>query len=292
MHPETRIHSYWFRPPTSITHLPEPTIIIVDDDTIPLSDAQSDAMPCVYLQCEPRIVQDLVSYVIQHASQFHTIMTYDHDLLVTCPNTRFYIAAQTWISNEYHQNIDISLKEYKISTLAGSKCINQSAGHLFRQAIHYRQQELARFPITFFRSSVQQPPLPDLGNNPFLVANTSTNSKESLFHTFQFAIVIENTTQRNYFSEKLIDCLITKTIPIYYGGVNIHQFFNTTGWIILPTTSVEELSSRLETLHPDYYASYHEIIEENYQKAVAYSNFYQNLNQSIDREEYMDRYGS
>jgi len=290
MHPETRIHSYWFRP-TSITHLPEPAIIIVDDDTIPLSDAQSDA-PYVYLQCEPRIIQDLVSYVIQHASHFHTIMTYDHDLLVTCPNTRFYIAAQTWISNEYYQQVDISLKEYKISTLAGSKCINRSAGHLFRQAIHYRQQELTRFPITFFRSSVQQPPLPDLGNNPFLVANTSTNAKESLFHTFQFAIVIENTTQRNYFSEKLIDCLITKTIPIYYGGVNIHQFFNTTGWIILPTTSVEELSSRLETLHPDYYASYHEIIEENYQKAVAYSDFYRNLNHSISREEYMDRYGS
>jgi len=289
MHPETRIHSYWFRP-TSITHLPEPATIIVDDDVIPLSDAQSDA-PYVFIQCEPRIVQDFVSYVIQHASQFHTIMTYDHDLLIHCPNARFYIAAQTWIPHEYYQQVDVSLKEYKISTLAGSKCINQSAGHLFRQAIHYHQQELSRFPITFFRSSVQRPHLPDLGDNPFLVANTSTNSKESLFHTFQFAIIIENTTQRNYFSEKLIDCLITKTIPIYYGGVNIHQFFNTTGWIIL-STSVEDLASHLETLHPHYYSSYQEIIEQNYQKAVAYSVFYQNLNHSISREEYMDRYGN
>ena len=287
MHPETRIHSYWFRPTSPITHLPEPATIIVDD-VIPLSDA----LACVFLQCEPRIIQDHISYVIQNASRFHTIMTYDHDLLVKCPNARFYIAAQTWIPHEYYQQVDVSLKEYKISTLAGSKCINQSAGHLFRQAIHYRQQELSRFPLTFFRSSVQQPPLPDLGNNPFLVANTSTNAKESLFHTFQFAIVIENTTQRNYFSEKLIDCLITKTIPIYYGGVNIHQFFNTTGWIILPTTSVEELSSHLETLHPHYYSSYQEIIEQNYQKAVAYSDFYRNLNQSISREEYMDCYGS
>lgn len=290
MHPETRIHSYWFRPTSPITHLPEPATIIVDDDVIPLSNTHERTH--VFIQCEPRISQDLVSYVIQNASRFHTIMTYDHDLLVTCPNTRFYIAAQTWIPHEYYQQVDVSLKEYKISTLAGSKCINRSAGHLFRQAIHYRQHELSHVPITFFRSSVQQPHLPDLGNNPFLVANTSTNAKESLFHTFQFAIVIENTNQRNYFSEKLIDCLITKTIPIYYGGVNIHQFFNTTGWIILPTTSIEELSSHLETLHPDYYSSYQEIIEENYQKAVAYSDFYRNLNQSISREEYMNRYGS
>lgn len=291
MHPDTIIHSYWFRPPTPITHLPEPAIIIVDDDTI-RSDARSDALACVFLQCEPRIIQDHISYVCQNASRFHTIMTYDHDLLSHCPNARFYIAAQTWMSLEYYQQVNVSFKEYKISTLAGSKCINQSAGHLFRQAIHYRQHELSHVPITFFRSSVQRPHLPDLGNNPFLVSNTSTNSKESLFHTFQFAIIIENTTQRNYFSEKLIDCLITKTIPIYYGGVNIHQFFNTTGWIILPTTSIDDLSSRLSTLHPDYYSSYQEIIEENYQKAVAYSDFYRNLNQSISREEYMDRYGS
>jgi hypothetical protein len=212
--------------------------------------------------------------------------------MVSCPNARFYIGAQSWISREYVENIDVSLKQYKMSTLAGSKCINQSAGHMFRQAIHYRQYELSQFPITFFRSSVQQPPLPDLGNNPFLVTNTATNSKESLFHTFQFAIVIENTTQRNYFSEKLIDCLITKTIPIYYGGVNIHQFFNTTGWIILPTTSIEDLSSRLQILHPDYYSTYQDIIEQNYQKAIAYSDYYQNLNQSISQQEYMDRYGN
>lgn len=282
MHPETRIHSYWFRPPTPITYLPEPAIIIVDDDTIQLSDARA----CVYLQCEPRIIQNHISYMLQNASRFHTIMTYDHDILVCCPHARFYIAAQTWIPLEYYQQVDVSLKEYKISTLAGSKCINQSEGHLFRQAIHYRQHELSHAPITFFRSSVQQPHLPDLGNNPFLVS-----SKECLFHTFQFAIIIENTTQRNYFSEKLIDCLITKTIPLYYGGGNIHQFFNTTGWIIL-STSVEELSSCLSTLHPDYYSSYQEVIEENYQKAVAYSDFYRNLNQSISREEYMDRYGS
>ena len=287
-HPDTIIHSYWFRPSTSINHLPEPAIIIVDDDTIQLSNTHA----YVFLQCEPRIIQNHISYVLQNASRFHTIMTYDHDILVCCPNARFYIAAQTWISHEYYQNIDVSLKEYKISTLAGSKCINQSAGHLFRQAIHYRQHELSHAPITFFRSSVQQPHLPDLGNNPFLISNTSTNHKESLFHTFQFAIIIENTTQRNYFSEKLIDCLITKTIPLYYGGVNIHQFFNTTGWIILSTTSVEELSSRLSTLHSDYYSSYREVIEENYQKAVAYSDFYRNLNQSISCEEYMDRYGN
>ena len=288
VHSETRIHSYWFRPPGPIPHLHEQSIISIDDDTIPLSDAPDT--PTVFVQFEPRIVQDLVGYVHKNASRFHTIFTFDHDLLMAYPHARFYSAVQSWIPREYHENINVSLKEYKISTLAGSKCINHSAGHMLRQAIHYRQHELSRFPITFFRSSFQRPPLPDLGNNPFLTTNTSTNHKESLFHTFQFAIVIENTTQRNYFSEKLIDCLITKTIPIYYGGVNIHQFFNTTGWIILPTTSIEYLYSRLETLHPDYYHSYQEIIEQNYQKAITYRDYYENINHSISHEEYKALY--
>ena len=282
MHPETRIHSYWFRPTEPIPYLPEPAIIIVDDDTISLNHTT----PIVYLQCEPSIINDLVWYVQENASRFHTIFTYDHTILESCPNARFYIVARTWIPFEYYRNIDISLKEYKISTLAGSKCVNQSAGHLFRQALHYRQHDLSRFPITFFRSSYQHPPLPDLGNNPFLVANTSTNHKEDLFHTFQFAIIIENTTQRNCFSEKLIDCLITKTIPIYYGCVNIHQFFDTTGWIILSTTSVEDMYVSLHTLHPLYYQFFTNVIEQNYQKAITYSDYYQNLQQSISHEEY------
>lgn len=286
-HPETRIHSYWFRPSEPIPFLPEPAVIIVDDHNVPLGNT----IPHMYLQCEPRIIHDLVSYVQENASRFHTIFTYDHDLLVACPNTRFYIVARTWIPATYYQHIDVSIKEYKISTLAGSKCIHQSAGHLFRQVIHYHQHILSRFPITFFRSSVQFPLLPDFGNNPFLATNTSTNHKEALFHTFQFAIIIENTDQRNCFSEKLIDCLITKTIPIYYGCVNIHQFFNTSGWIILPTTSVVDMYLSLERLHRSYYEEWTEVIEENYQKAIAYSDYDRNLRQSISREEYMRTYG-
>lgn len=282
---ESRIQSYWFRPSGYIPYIPESAYIVVDDK-ITLNHTSL----YVFVQCEPRIINDYLSYLQNHASRFQTIFTYDHDLLVACPHARFYIVARTWIPSEYYMNIDVSIKEYKISTLAGSKCINNSAGHLFRQQIHYRQREFSPFPIIFFRSSYQQPHLPDLGNNPFLIANTSTNHKESLFHTFQFAIIIENTDQRNCFSEKLIDCLITKTIPIYYGCVNIHQFFDTTGWIILSTTSVEDMYVSLHRLHPDYYRMFTEVIETNYQKAISYSDYYKNLSESISQETYLRTY--
>ena len=70
--------------------------------------------------------------------------------------------------------------------------------------------------------------LPDISNNPLLPQDNKIN----LFRKYQFSIVIENVAQNTWFTEKIIDCLITKTIPIYYGCPSISEYFDTTGWII------------------------------------------------------------
>jgi hypothetical protein len=64
---------------------------------------------------------------------------------------------------------------------------------------------------------------------------SSDSSKIEIFETYMFSIVIENSRQIHYFTEKIIDCLLTKTIPIYYGCPNISDYFDTSGWIILET---------------------------------------------------------
>jgi hypothetical protein len=56
------------------------------------------------------------------------------------------------------------------------------------------------------------------------------DDKKYLFNS-QFHIAIESTSTINYFSEKLIDALITKTVPIYWGCPNIGDFFDTRGII-------------------------------------------------------------
>ena len=86
---------------------------------------------------------------------------------------------------------------------------------------------------------------------------------------FQYSIIIENSREAGYFSEKLIDCLITKTIPIYYGCENISEYFNTDGWIILSSDDiVQELYEKLALLNENYYNKYANIIEKNYKKAL------------------------
>lgn len=170
--------------------------------------------------------------------------------------------------------------------MAGSKYINNSAGHKFRQTIHHNQQALHAFPITYYRSFHQTPHLHDYGNNPFLGQKTNTEkthgeAKCELFDTFQFSIIIENSQQKNYFTEKIMDCILTKTIPIYWGCPNISDYFDTTGWIILQTDSIDELKDKLTALTPDYYNKYISIIDKNYETAKQYSDIYINLNNAI-----------
>jgi hypothetical protein len=57
-----------------------------------------------------------------------------------------------------------------------------------------------------------------------------------------------------------MDCLLTKTILIYWGCPNISEYFDTTGWIILETETVEELHEKGRELTPDYYHNYTEIL--------------------------------
>jgi hypothetical protein len=43
---------------------------------------------------------------------------------------------------------------------------------------------------------------------------------------FKFSICFENTIQKNYISEKFWDCVLTDTVPIYFGCSNIDEYIN------------------------------------------------------------------
>lgn len=267
-HPKTIIISTWFDKTKYLSVIPQPSYVLVDEPNI-----FSKNLPNIFIQVEPNIMTNDEMYLIQNHSKYNIIITYNKNVLNNCPNAKFYVYGTTWIPRDYYVNIDISKKEFKISTFAGSKLLHDAPGHKLRQILHNNQHLFLEFPITFFRSYVQQPHLIDYGDNPFI-----KDSKIELFETFQFSIIIENSQQINYFTEKLVDCLITKTIPIYWGCPNISDFFNTDGWIILDSDSIDKITYKLNKLTPDHYYKYLDNIEQNYLKAIEYSDLYVNIN--------------
>jgi hypothetical protein len=83
-----------------------------------------------------------------------------------------------------------------------------------------------------------------------------------------FSIAIENAVNTNYFTEKIVDCFLTGTIPIYYGCPNIEQFFNSDG--IITFTTQEELDEILNTLTPELYQSKLESVRDNFERCSNY----------------------
>ena len=265
------IISSWFDKSKHILNIPQPCCIIIDN-----INYLSDIMPNIFIYVEPEIIYNVTEHLLNYYNKYHTILTYNQIILDNCPNARKYIYGTTWINKEYYNYIDSNKKQFKISNLAGSKLINNSPGHLFRQIIHHNQNKLNKYPITFFRSNAQQPHITDYGDNPFL-----TNNKEQLFDEFQYSIIIENSQQTNYFTEKIVDCLITKTIPIYWGCPNISEYFDISGWIILETTNINELINKIQIIDKDYYSKYIDIIKKNYITSKKYVDFYDNINNQI-----------
>jgi len=72
------------------------------------------------------------------------------------------------------------------------------------------------------------------GHNPISEDHENNiDGKIDALKEFQYSIVIENHQQNNYFSEKLLDCFLTGTIPIYHGCKKIQEYFNIDGMILL-----------------------------------------------------------
>ena len=88
----------------------------------------------------------------------------------------------------------------------------------------------------------KQSELKNLFNNKIL-----GESKFPLFDSM-FSVCVENVKKDYYFSEKLIDCFLCKSKPVYYGCDNISNYFNTDGMVLFH--SIEELLSKTDILTP------------------------------------------
>lgn len=227
----------------------------------------------LYLQQEPAAINTTIHEVPSRWQEFNVILTYNDEVLKQCPNARFfYFQTVTWLDPNEYMNLDLSQKKFLVSNLTGFK--RMCKAHEFRHHIYLNQM---KFPqqFVFFRSSAS-PVIPPVGQNPII--GNDLASKMILFREFQFSLIIENTRERHCYTEKLVDCLITKTIPIYYGCENVGDYFDTTGWILITSESVDEILEKCKVLTPDYYSKYIDVIEKNYKKALEGIDNYTRLN--------------
>lgn len=216
-------------------------------------DINSKSFKIVYLN-ETVNREEIKKYLIDNYNQFDAIITHYQDILDKCPNSHLLVRGTTWI-----KNYNFPKKEFSVSNLAGDKTFCE--GHVLRQKIHYKQNRI-NIPKNFFVGRF--PGSPDLfDGNKILVA------EKNPLYTSQFNLSIENKKQENWFTEKIIDCFVTKTIPIYYGCPNIEKWFDIRGIFIV--NDLGEMINCCNSLNENTYYEKKEYIDKNFELAQKYT---------------------
>lgn len=244
-------------------HLKDVDFTLFVDD-IPRTQEDISKINIIVLQ-EPNEYFGLHDWVINNRHLFTLILTWDDKVLNNCDNAAFLPFGHTWLKPDQHEKK--FKKEFKVAHLSGA--LKKTYGHLLRHELLARENEIdieTKFLETFGdRHNIEDARL----------------GKEKVFSDSQFNVAIENTQHRGYFTEKILDCFLLKSIPIYWGCSNIGDYFNEDG--IITFTSVDDVIYKINNLNEDYYKSKKEVIEENYQTALKYIDYEQNIVNYIEK---------
>lgn len=222
-------------------------------DKFPQTPIPEDTKRFIFL-LEPPTFLNLYPQAMHFQPNYDYVLTHNEFILRDCPKAVLFEHGISWIKNDY----EFKEKNFEISTVVGWKKISE--GHDLRHQLYY-SQKMIKNPIKFFLSREHQ------GVENRFESSILGDNKLPLFDS-QFHIAIESTSLNNYFTEKLLDCLVTKTVPIYYGCPNIDKWFNPKG--MFHCKDVKEIIRVCNSLQPDTSELMREHIEDNFQRAQVY----------------------
>lgn len=236
-------------------------------DIIPSDPVPTGTIRIVFL-LEPIDIMNLNHYAIKgfHEGFYDFLLTHNQELLNEISVAHLFEFGTTWI-----KDFSFPEKEYAVSTLVGGKLM--APGHHLRQKVWFKENRIKSIPTRFFLSG-NFGGIENYNNNPIL-----GQDKALLFNT-QFHICIENTKRVNWFTEKLIDCLQTKTIPIYWGCPNIDKWFNMDGFFIVD--SLEEIIDTCNSIDENTYKNKLLAVEDNFEKSKKFATISDRLQIKIE----------
>jgi len=219
----------------------------------------------------PEIDPASYNYISENNKNFDMVLTYNKELIDRKENFILNVYGTTWMADPY---IRIWKKSKMCSIITSPKLI--TTGHKLRHEVITNILQNNK-DVDLYGG--QYTPLSFSKTTPFDANHTArhvTNGKIYGLKDYMFSIIIENQKKDYLFTEKLIDALLTGTVPIYYGCPSIGDFFNTDGMIIVD--NVNDYMTALDTLSKDKYESMMPHIQDNFERAKKYKIY--NFNES------------
>ena len=214
-------------------------------------------------------------YISKNNNNFDLVLTFDKTLLERGENFKLNLYGTCWLHDSY---INLWNKSKHCSMVTSNKTV--TSGHRFRRIItdHISKNNMN---IDIYGGNYKS--LPYMTSKAFSPDHSGrhiTNGKINALKDYMFSIVIENSKEDYMFTEKLIDCFLTGTVPIYYGCPSIGKFFNINGIIVID--SLADLMNVLPTITVDLCNKMKPYVEENYKTAQQYKTFVINEQAILD----------
>lgn len=190
----------------------------------------------------PNIDRNQYNFAIKNYHKFEKIFTYDVELLRISDKFEFVPIGGCWLKKE-------DRKIYEKNKLVCSIVSHKKGNNLY----NLRHEILQKFPsIDRFGSAY----------SPF-------NSKIEILKNYMFCVVVENQKMDFLFTEKIIDCFLSGTVPIYLGCPSISKFFDSNG--ILEFDNLDSLGKILEKLDEKLYLSMMDSIIKNFEESKKFT---------------------
>ena len=203
----------------------------------------------VAMLLEPRsMLGPAYEYVLQHHDYFGAIFTHDSEILRKCSHAHPLVWADVWLTTDSEKTKGISL-----CTSPKNWCpLHDGRLRLYE---YYKDKD----DVDTFYGNWNDPKLPAI------------DARDYLEH-YKFSIVIENDIDDLWYTEKILNCFATKTVPIYVGSHAIGKLFDPEGivkiekWEDVPYAV---LYLQLSGLDKEY-ALRQQAIEENFKRVEQY----------------------
>ena len=204
--------------------------------------------------------------VIKDASLFDLIFTTNRNIVNKVPHAHWSPLAECWTNGSMpsmgtNRTSETVNKKFCLSFLGTSKQIGYGGFYDIRKYVWEHEKEIM-IPTEFLDS--REHSIND--GHPFLPTSRTFQISDKIhLYKSMFNFCPENSDDEN-FSQRLIDCFINRTIPVYRGYNNIHEHFNTDG--IVYVNDGPDAITKINQLTPEYYYDRLTAIEDNYNRCI------------------------
>ena len=231
---------------------------------------ENDNFKVLIVNTEPSVLKITFEDLIPIHQFFDLIIAFD---------TRFKIfpnaVIEPWgalLANNYPRKKEFSASF--VFSLGAAKMVMMGG---YRERIHFLNKlDQIQIPMRAYRGKNVSADVDPGGHLPLM----DGGEKDCLFESM-FSVAIENEREPNWFTEKLLDCFATFTVPIYYGCQNVSDHFDPGGIIVVENS--DEMVEKINNLTVVDYWRRVEAMNNNFYKSQRYWDIFLRFRRLIIR---------